>query len=626
MPEILSNSFKSDVNRLFVTDAVTNQDYYLFVSAISEFDPEDSLFSKNQFLEKTLFGKKILSEDIHYMIKYYPWQKDLIFEEYDDTADLTDVKFYAIVGPNDNDTGDYRVYKCLSNNDGAQVTNPPNYVPSQPDQVYETSDGYVWKYMYRITDLEFEAYNALGYIPLVDSFDPNPADSTGGQVSNILIENPLDNYGYVEQTGGLIGSPFTNGVMIVDPFSIWNPKDNYYVGQCIYTLNPDGITANLFEITYYRFNTTTGNAELRVGPELIYGEKTGNVEGATQANPVVITSASHGLVGGQAITFKNIGGMTELEGSTYYVDVITTNTFALKTDRGLSANLNGSAFTAFTSGGTYAATKDPVLSNVASNASFKIFPRIKIQGDGVGAVAIPDIANQRITSATLLKAGEGYHNAVVEVVDPLFDFDPESNITTDVRATARVRLTPDGGHGYNFIDEFRCKHFSFYAYITAEDNTKIGDTNTYAGVGIVRGPSFANTAPLIFDNRIAVTTDDIDKVTANTVLIQLNSDNEIIFSAQVHEVDATSNTIYLAEYMGPYQNNPVTGEGDTSLDLTLPFRNETNQTIQINSPVEDNVIMSEYIQRTGEVYFMENFFPLTRTDLSREEFKFVLEF
>ena len=626
MPEILSNSYKSDVNRLFVADAVANQEYYLFVSAISEFDPDDTLYSKNEFLEKTLFGKKILPADIHYMIRYYPWQKDLVYTEYDDQVDLTGTNFYAVVGPNDNDTGDYRVYKCLSNNDGAKVSSPPNYVVSQVDQIYETADGYVWKYMYRITDLEFEAYNALGYIPLVDSFDPDPSANTGGQVSSILVENPLDNSGYVEETGGLIGTPFTNGTIIVDPFTTWSPTTNYYVGQTIYALNPDGITAGLYEIEYYKYNNTTGNAELRVGHELIYGEKIGTIEGAAAANPVVITSTGHGLVSGQAITFKNVGGMTELEGSTYYVSVLTTNTFQLKVDRGLTTNLNGSAFTAFTSGGTYSATKDPVLANLASNASFKILPKISIKGDGRGAVAVPLINVGNISSVTLLKVGEGYHNVTCEVVDPLYDFDPTDDTRTDVRATVRARLTPDGGHGYNLIDEFRCKHYSFYAYITAEDNTLIGDTNTYAGVGIVRSPSFANTSPDIFDNRIAITTDDIGRVTANTVLIQIDSSNETTFSGVVHEVDATSNTFYIAEYMGPYQNNPVTGNGDTSLDLTLPFRNTTGQTIQINSPVASNVTVAPYIQRTGEVYFMENFFPLTRTDLSREEFKFVLEF
>ena len=162
----------------------------------------------------------------------------------------------------------------------------------------------------------------------------------------------------------------------------------------------------------------------------------------------------------------------------------------------------------------------------------------------------------------------------------------------------------------------------------------IGDVNTYGGVGIVRSPAFdSGYTENIVDNRIAVVTDDYNKISANGIIIQVNSSNETTFSGKVHEIDATSNTVYIAEYLGPYTNNTNTGTAlhsngiaDTPLDLTLSFRNETGQTIEINNPVEDNVTLSKYMQRTGEVYFMENFFPLARTDLSREEFKFVLEF
>lgn len=541
MPEILTTNFKSDTTRIFI-DSLSSDEYYLFVSSISTFDPNNTQFSKNEFLEKTLFGKKILNEDIHFMIKYYPWQKGLVYTEYDDRVDLSDKNFYAVVGPNDNDTGDYRVYKCLNNNGGTAVSNPPNYNATQPEQIYETADGYVWKYIYRLTDLEFEAYNALGYIPITGTFDSNPAANTGGEISDVVVENPLDNFGYVVETGGLIGNPFTSGVMIVDPFTTWSPITNYYVGQYIYTTNPTNGISRLFEIEYYAYNTLTGNAEIRVGTELLTG----------------------------------------------------------------AAN--------------------PVAAGVLSNANFFIFPKIKITGDGSGAYGIPNIVNNRIDSITMLTRGSDYHTAVVEVVDPAYDFAPEDTATTDVRATARARISPDGGHGYNLIDEFKCRHFSFYAYITADDNTQIGDTNTYGAVGIVRSPEFANTSPIVFDNRIAIVSNDIDKVQANTVLIQLDTDNNTVFSGVVHEVDLTSNTFYIAEYMGPYQNNANTGNGDISLDLNLPFRNEVGQTIQINSPATSNITVSEYIQRTGEVYFMENFFPLERTDLSREEFKFVLEY
>jgi hypothetical protein len=531
MPEILTTNFKSDTNRLFVDD-ILNTNYYLFVSSISTFDPEDSQFSQNEFLEKALFAKKVLNEDIHFMIKYYPWQRGQVYAQYDDRVNLDGLNFYAVVGPTSNDTGDYRVYKCLFNNYGATVQSPPNYNPTTVNQIYRTADGYVWKYMYVISELDFEAYNALGFIPLPNDVTINPTPVAGSPLSDIIIENPDDNTGYVVAEGGMVGSPFSSGILIVRPFTTFSPILNYYTGQSIYLTNPNGNTF-LYTITYYFYDTNTGNAEIRI-----------------DANPVA--------------------------------------------------------------------------DGVASNASFKIFPRIEILGDGTGATAIPSIVNNSIKSIIILNEGSGYNNITARVVDPAFDFEPEDPATTDVRATVRAVLAPKGGHAYDLIDELKCKYFSLYAYITTEDNNQIGATNTYGAVGIVKNPTFSsNTTPAIFDNRVAVVTDDIDRVTANTVVTQLNLDNETIFSGVVHEVDATSNTFYIAEYMGPYQNNANTG---ISLDLDLPLRNETGQTIQINTPAANNVVIPDYVQRSGRVYFMENFFPLPRTNLSREEFKFVLEF
>jgi hypothetical protein len=117
MAEILTNNFNQDVNKLFIADAKANDDYYMFVSSIGGITPLDSATSQNEFLEKTLFGKKIRKEDINFMIKYYPWQRGVVYDEYDDKVDLDGLKFYAVVGPNDNDTDDYRIYKCLNNSE-----------------------------------------------------------------------------------------------------------------------------------------------------------------------------------------------------------------------------------------------------------------------------------------------------------------------------------------------------------------------------------------------------------------------------------------------------------------------------------------------------------------------------
>ena len=76
------------------------------------------------------------------------------------------------------------------------------------------------------------------------------------------------------------------------------------------------------------------------------------ITGATQADPVVITTGqAHGAVDGQRVTITAVDGMVELNGNTYYVDVLTTTTFALYSDDTLTTTVDGSAFTAYTSGG-----------------------------------------------------------------------------------------------------------------------------------------------------------------------------------------------------------------------------------------------------------------------------------
>ena len=74
--------------------------------------------------------------------------------------------------------------------------------------------------------------------------------------------------------------------------------------------------------------------------------------------------------------------------------------------------------------------------------------------------------------------------------------------------------------------------------------------------------------------------------------------------------------------MGPHVNQ---ANNDISLDPTKDLINATGQKLRINTPVANNIIESRYTQRSGDVYFMEDFVPLIRTETSREEYKLVLE-
>ena len=81
---------------------------------------------------------------------------------------------------------------------------------------------------------------------------------------------------------------------------------------------------------------------------------TSTVSGATQANPVVVTDTGHPYSNGDEIYLTSVAGMTELNDKYYLVANSTANTYEL-TDIG-GTNIDGTGYTAYTSGGTSAQT------------------------------------------------------------------------------------------------------------------------------------------------------------------------------------------------------------------------------------------------------------------------------
>ena len=81
--------------------------------------------------------------------------------------------------------------------------------------------------------------------------------------------------------------------------------------------------------------------------QILESDKT--ISGATQADPVVITATAHGYSNGDEISISGVVGMTELNNKRYLVANKTTNTFEITDIDG--TNINGTGFTAYTSGG-----------------------------------------------------------------------------------------------------------------------------------------------------------------------------------------------------------------------------------------------------------------------------------
>jgi len=540
---IITSKFRTDMAKLFIDD-VQADNYYLFVSSESDEPLVNSNSSKKTFLEKTLFGKKIDPEEVYYAIRNYPWQQNSVYTQYDDEADLETKKYYTVVYPQNNETGDYKVYKCLFNNYGSPSINAPIFSEVTPEQICETGDGYIWKYMYSLTEFEFDKYNTRGYIPVFQEANTTTDDTS--EINQIFIVNPDTNRGYESVDGTIfqVSRGDENKVVISAIAGTMSPIENYYANYSFY-ITGENCTSALYEIDTYEYNTPTR----------------------------------------ATITLKE--GVPE-------------DAFLVET------------------------------------SSFQILPKIKILGDGTGAVAVPRVSSEdgTISKIIVLNKGAGYTRAIATIPDP-FGFDPNSLSSLDERIILRPIISPAGKHGNDVANELSSRRVLIYNGINEFDNNIIPTTNVFGSVGIVKNPEFktSNTAPDIFNNTLEVLLNGHSlEVDEYVTQIETNPEsefyNKITFSARVNEI--SGNTIRLSEYMGPYPNGLNTANtaydfSDISINSELPLYSSRDEIIVINT-AEDAIKPSDYIQRSGDVYYMNSFQPITRTEASREQIKVIIEF
>lgn len=88
-------------------------------------------------------------------------------------------------------------------------------------------------------------------------------------------------------------------------------------------------------------------------------KETGVITGATNATPIVITAAAHGLTTGMKTTVASVGGNTAANG-TWVITRVDANSFSLDTSVGNGAYTSGGTWTTT---GLYEVSLAPTLAN-----------------------------------------------------------------------------------------------------------------------------------------------------------------------------------------------------------------------------------------------------------------------
>lgn len=123
-------------------------------------------------------GKKVTGNDVHHVIPRVNWAANTVYLAYDHLSENTDI--YVM-------NSNWSVYKCIANNSGAKSNTEPTSVSTVDDSV--TADGYVWKYMYSVSDFEKLRFSTSDYIPVKTL--ANDDGSTQWQVQNNAVSGAI---------------------------------------------------------------------------------------------------------------------------------------------------------------------------------------------------------------------------------------------------------------------------------------------------------------------------------------------------------------------------------------------------------------------------------------------------
>lgn len=248
-----------------------------------------------------------------------------------------------------------------------------------------------------------------------------------------------------------------------------------------------------------------------------------------------------------------------------------------------------------------------------SGSSVNNYSIITVDGDGSGANVTADIVNGEIVNLNIIDGGNNYTTATFTVNDPL-----QTLIGTD--ANLRAVISPQNGHGFSPARELGASDqmisVDFEGDIDGNLPTASDTTDKFRQVAIIKDPKFANGVfatgsvyPMYTTLIVSNPAVDFDH---NGLVYVGSSLATAKFTARVIHFDNDSNEIIV---------NRITGNVDNIAAETIYQSGTPGAAARIFSVDKPDINIF-----TGEVLYIENKAPITRSLDQTESIKLVVEF
>lgn len=692
MARLLTNAFRSYLAKQFAETMLHphGADYYdniyyigahkstSFPNDVEPPTPLTDIRSTHYDLyDELLFGKHVTSDDISEMARNIPWQAGTVYDMYDDTAQNLELLHYFVVSF---EASQYHVFKCLNNNGGVASTSQPLLSETSADDLYyKTGDGYEWKYMYSITQGEYQKFATADYVPVI----PNAnvvANSVPGSLDTIIIEEPGSSYrSYATgniKTASVGGDPLIYAIESSD--MTLSSNDYFYENCSIYIDSGPGDGEIRTIIDYY---ITGGEKIILVDSPF---ETTPSRSSTFIIAPRVFITGDGANARARALVNTDDGSIEEIvivdRGSNYtYADIqVVGNTGTTAVAVASSAQVRaiiappgghgsdpvtelcsshvciGVSFVG-TEANTIPATNDFRKITLIKNP---LFNEVKFDLDTSWAssgFSVGDIVNQASTNAQGKITGYSANTIVLTNVNGFFitsntsdsntaisNGTESANILTidrdfdtfDQRSIYAVTFLDDGPlstgflqdetvvqAGLSSVDTINLVKLTLegtqtaYEFFDGETVTQSNIGGTATGIVVAR---YLNILTLSNVSGYFVIGTNIAGGTSGASFDVTKYDNTITATATgiVHEVK--TNSVALTGVNGTFLLS------DTETNTINTFKGQTSQAI---AQIDDiSTSSAQLIDGTGQFMYVENFVPIARDPDQTERIKLVIEF
>jgi hypothetical protein len=532
--------------------------------------------------EKMLYGKRITSSDVTRMALRHDWVSNTVYTKYShDRSDLYNTQFYAYV----DDGSYYSVFKCLDNNGGAPSTTPPSLTEtSAEDDLYFTSDGYQWKYLYSVTTSQHDKFTTADYIPVYAEANV-VGNSVSGSIDNIEVVSTGNNY--VAYTNGLFEAVRVGGnnlVYSIDHTSA-SPNTNFYKDSAVKIVSGTG-AGQQRKIVGYTVSGTTRNIII----DQVFDVNPTTTSGY-DISPLVTISGDGSNAVARAIVNTS-------SNSIYRIDI---------TSRG-----SGYSY------GTATLSGNTGTTNSVSSASLKLIVSPK---GGHGSNAAAELGAHFVGISTVFDSSLSGD----KVVDAN-DFRSVGILKDPLLSSSTLNITPVSGTFTvgEVISQTQGSTFTAHGIVSSSNASSVLVSNAYGF--FLEGNSSVNLLVGSTSNAVAVC-DSVQQIN-----VYFDQTTRITGSLQTSQEFAEDESVVqnsnLTAYY--YQSNSTVMRLVSAKGTVTSSNSEVQQYIDgVTTEAKflvSNVAGPDIVKGSGEVLYIENFTPINKTAGQTETIKLVLEF